>query len=174
MPITRLLLLYLGPIVHLTAQPASTDSALAAFYSESQFTLPGGLPYRPGKGPRKRSPPQGSLVLTIRPKASGSPRRAELRTKRSDPESTSLSRGKHNRSQGSETSTLSACTLTPSQSPGPIRSLIDIRVDPRIPNDGRSVGIGKTLLPFDGEDLFSFEDIYFPLYAICSYHGTRV
>jgi len=79
-------------------------------------------------------------------------------------------------------------TLTPSQSPGPTRSLSDLRVDPRIPNDGRPVGIGKTLLPFDGEGLFSLEEVYFPLYnnksaktrwrpgelAICSYHGARV
>ena len=79
-------------------------------------------------------------------------------------------------------------SLTPSQSPGPTRLLSELRMDPRIPQDGRQVGIAPTLLPFEGEGLFSFEDIYFPLYdtkgvktrwrptdlAICSYRGRKV
>jgi len=79
-------------------------------------------------------------------------------------------------------------SLTPSQSPGPTRLLSELRIDPRIPQDGRQVGIAPTLLPFKGEGLFSFEDIYFPLYdtkgvktrwrptdlAICSYRGRKV
>jgi len=69
----------------------------------------------------------------------------------------------------------------------PVPSLSS-RTDLRIPNDSQPVGIGNTLLPFEGEGLFSLSDIYFPVYdrkgvktrwrpaelAICSYLGTRV
>ena len=78
--------------------------------------------------------------------------------------------------------------LTPSQSPGPTRALAEIRVDPRIPHQGLLVGIASTLLPFDGEGLFTKQDIFFPRYdargrtkkwpipdlVICEYLGRKV
>ena len=131
------------------------------FLSTSNFSLPGG-----GKGTRKRSPPPGSLTnsgkrqhrTTPSTCGKGSPRRVAVKSQRQDASAPSRATRKPKLSQISDASTPSEFTLTPFQSPGPTRSLSDLRVDPRIPNDGRPVGIGKTLLPFDGEGLFSLEE----------------
>ena len=145
-----------------------------------------------GRGPGKRRPPPGSLhtpvdkCSKVSPSVKGSPRRAAVKTKRQDSLSSNSLR-KPKLSQDSEES-CSGFDLTPSQSPGPTRPLSELRTDPCIPNDGQPVGIGNSLLPFEGEGLFSLSDIYFPVYdrkgvktrwgpaelALCSYLGTRV
>jgi len=181
-PITRLLLLHLGPISHPpTPQPGfTTDSALAAFILASQCTPPGGLPYRPSggeKGVRKRNPPPGSLVSSKQFKSSGSPRRTANKLKRQDPELTSRCRVKH--------SALNAPKLLPHPPSLSLPlSLRDPHVtnlrDPRIPNDGRSVGIGKIFLPLMGRvsslyDRKGAKSGWRPSkLAICSYHRTWV
>ena len=143
-----------------------------------------------GQGPWQASSsardPPSEKRSKASPTVNGSPRRAAVKTKRQDSLfSSSLRRPKL--SQGSDESS-SGFDLTPSQSPGPTRPLSELRVDPRIPNDGKPVGIGDTLLPFAGEGLFSLTEIYFPVYdrkgvktrwrpaelALCSYLGTRV
>ena len=118
---------------------------------------------RGGKGSRKRSPPPGSLTnsgkrLQRTITSTESPRRVATKSKRQDSSAPARATRKPKLSQFSDASTPSEFTLTPSQYPGPTRSLSDLRVDPRIPNDCRPVGLGKTLLPFDGEGLFSLEE----------------
>ena len=82
----------------------------------------------------------------------------------------------------------SAFSFTPSQEPGHVRPLADIRQDPRIAHQGPDIGIAPTLLPFTGEGLFSKTELYFPIYdshgkkkrwspldlAICEYRGVHV
>ena len=173
-PITRILILHLSALLQQRTESLthSVDPLLAEFLSTSNFALPGGRACTSsgdGKGSRKRSPPPGSLTnagkrLHRTVTSTGSPRRAAAKSQRQDASAPSRATRKPKLSQLSDASTPSEFTLTPSQSPGPTRSLSDLRVDPRIPNDGRPVGIGKTLLPFEGEGLFSLEEVYFPLY----------
>ena len=99
-----------------------------------------------GKGTRKRSPPPGSLTNSGKRQhratpSTGSPRRVAVKSQRQDASAPSRATRKPKLSQISDASTPSEFTLTPSQSPGPTRSLSDLRVDPRISNDGRPVGI---------------------------------
>ena len=125
------------------------------------------IPLGGGRGPGKRRLPPGTFHSPVdkrskvSPSVKGSPRRAAVKTKRQDSLSSSSLR-KPKLSQDSDESS-SGFDLTPSQSPGPTRPLSELRTDPRIPNDGQPVRIGNTLLPFEGEGLFSLSDIYFPV-----------
>ena len=192
-PMSQLLILHLATLQY---DPRSSHSKasppLARFLAASHFSLPGGLPCGPtggGHGRRKRDlppPPHGTSKKT-KLLSKQSPRRAATKTQR-DATQGSPPRVKLKPIPLSDDSSQPQFSLTPSQSPGPTRTLSELRLDPRIPQDGRQVGIAPTLLPFEGEGLFSFEDIYFPLYdtkgvktrwrptelAICSYRGRKV
>ena len=85
-----------------------------------------------------------------------SPRRRSSKSERSpEPRPTSASRSTKRCSSQEETSSVSSFTLTPSQTPGPVRPLEEIRPNPRIQHHGPDIWIAPTLLPFSGEGLFS-------------------
>eukprot|EP01042_Synura_sphagnicola_P000794 gene794-biopygen843 len=143
-----------------------------------------------GHGRRKRDLPPSSQQGTSKKTkflSKQSPRRAATKTQR-DATQGSPPRVKLKSIPLSDDSSQPQFSFTPSQSPGPTCLLSELRIDPRIPQDGRQVGMAPTLLLFEGEGLFSFEDIYFPLYdtkgvktrwrptdlAICSYRGRKV
>jgi len=150
-PLTRLLLLHLSVLLFpkVAVGTHHAEPLLADFLSTSNFTLPGGRACflsGGGKGTRKRSPPPGSLTNSGKRQhrttpSTGFPRRVAAKSQRQDASAPSRATRKPKLSQISDASTPSEFTLTPSQSPGPTRSLSDLRVDPRISNDGRPVGI---------------------------------
>jgi len=139
-PITRTLILHLSALLHQRTASLThpVDPLLAEFLSTSNFALPGGQACTSsggGKGSRKRSSPPGSLTnagkrLHRTITASGSPRRVAAKSQRQDPSAPSRATRKPKLSQTSDASTPSEFTLTPSQSPGPTRSLSALRVDP--------------------------------------------
>ena len=142
-------------------------------YSDPSFPSPSPVKKR------KKKPP--------RPTESSSRTRPFKTARSPDPRPLEDDVGKRSRISPSSY-TCSPFTLTPSQSPGPTRALEEIRVDPRIPHQGLLVGIAPTLLPFDGEGLFTKQDIFFPRYdargrtkkwpipdlIICEYLGRKV
>ena len=160
-------------------------------------TKGGGRPEAPKRS--RSSLPDSSMAISdshskkkqknrLLPGAS-SPRRRSSKSERSpEPRPTPVSRSTKRCLSQDETSSVSSFTLTPSQTPGPVRPLEEIRPDPRIQHHGPDIGIAPTLLPFSGEGLFSRTDLFFPMYdghgkkkkwnpmdlVICEYRGVKV
>ena len=139
-PLTRLLLLHLSALLspRVAVRIHQVDPLLADFLLTSNFTRPGGRACTSsggGKGSRKRSPPPGSLTnsgkrLHRTTPSTGSPRRVAAKSQRQDASAPSRATRIPKLSPISDASIPSEFTLTPSQFPGPTRSLSDLRVDP--------------------------------------------